>query len=124
MLRPYIRRLRPYIRRLCPYIGCSPEHPVSRQHRLRRPPQLLFMLFWERPFSEPNVEARAALYRPELDDPGRRTVDYIDQGLQGLPPPVSGLPVVLRGYGDHQPLRLHAAGEVALERVSNGGGSG
>ncbi len=55
---------------LRPYIGCSPEHPASRKHRLRRPPELRFMLFWERSFSEPNIEARPALNGPELDDSG------------------------------------------------------
>src|SRR5256886_6267818 len=107
---------------LRPYIGCLPAHPASRKHRFRRPPQLGFMLLGEWPLDEPDLEARATLRNPELDDPRRRTIDHIDQGLQGLPPPVSRLPVVLRRYGDNKPLRLHAARDVALERVLNGGG--
>ncbi len=38
------------------------------------------MLLWEWSFGEPNVEARPALNRPELDDPGRCSIDYLDEG--------------------------------------------
>src|SRR5881628_3133763 len=50
-------------------------HPASRKNRCRRLPQLRFVLFRERPFSEPNIEARPALNGPELDDSGRSAID-------------------------------------------------
>jgi len=39
------------------------------------------VLFWERPFSEPNIEARPALNGPELDDSGRSAIDHIHERL-------------------------------------------
>src|SRR6059058_4940934 len=99
-------------------------HPASRKNRFCRLPELRFVLLREWSFREPNVEARAASRNPELDDPRRRAIDHVDQGLQGLPPPVSRLPVVLRGHGDNKPLRLQAACHVALQRDLNGGGYG
>src|SRR5438034_2493026 len=99
-------------------------HPASRQDRFRCLPELRFVLLREWSFREPNVEARTAGRSPELDDPRRRAIDHVDQGLQGLPPPVSRLPVVLRGHGDNKPLRLQAACHVALQRDLNGGGYG
>ena len=56
-VRPYISRVRPYISRLRPHIGCSPAHPASRQHCLRRSPELRFMLFWERSLGETDRKA-------------------------------------------------------------------
>jgi hypothetical protein len=90
------------------------------------------MLLWEWSFGEPNVEARPALNRPELDNSRRRSIDHIDQRTQRFPFPatvrksfrVSPFPVVGRRYRDDEPLRLHAARHVRLERLLNGGGSG
>ena len=73
--------LRPYIDCLGPCIGGSPPHPASRKNRCRRLPQLDFVLFWERPFSEPNIEARPALNGPQLDDSGRSAIDHIHERL-------------------------------------------
>jgi len=82
------------------------------------------MLLWEWSFGEPNVKARPALNRPELDNSRRRSIDHIDQRTQRFPFPVSPFPIVGRGYGDDEPLRLHAARHVRLEGLLNGGGSG
>ncbi len=70
--------LRPYIGRVRPHIPCSADHPASRKHRLRRSPELRFMLFWEWSFSEPNVEARPALNGAELDDSRGSAIDHVD----------------------------------------------
>ncbi len=56
-------------------------HPASRQHCLGSSPELRFMLFGERPFSEPNIEARPALNGPQLDNSGRSSIDHIHQRL-------------------------------------------
>jgi len=53
-------------------------HPVSRQDSLGGSPKLRFMLFWERPFGEPNVKARPALNGAELDDSRRSAIDHVD----------------------------------------------
>jgi len=53
-------------------------HPVSRQDSLGGSPKLRFMLFWERPFREPNVKARPALNGAELDDSRRSAIDHVD----------------------------------------------
>src|SRR2546421_6412163 len=87
------------------YIGCSPEYPCPPQHRLRRPPQLRFVLLGKRPLGETDGEAGTALNGPELDDPRRCAVDHVDQGLQRFPVAVCRIPVIRRGYGDHKPLR-------------------
>ena len=69
------------MRRLLGFHASRLPHPASRQDCLGGPAELRFMLLWEWSFSEPNIEARAALSRPELDDPRRGAIDHVDQGL-------------------------------------------
>ena len=56
-------------------------HPASRQDCLGGSPEFRLMLFRERSFSEPNIEARPALNGPELNNPRRRSIDHVDQRL-------------------------------------------
>jgi len=94
-------------------------HPPSRKNRLSRQAELGVVLFREGSFSEPNVEPRAASGRPELDDSGRSAIDHIHQRLQRFPFPVRRFPVVRCRYRDDEPLRLHAARQIRLDRLPN-----
>src|SRR6266571_6078086 len=67
------------MRRLLGFHASRIPHLASRQDRLSGSPKLRFMLFRERPFREPNIEARPALNGPQLDDSGRSAIDHIHE---------------------------------------------
>src|SRR5206468_2273210 len=125
---PSLRKKRPVLSKRFERVvmKCLAKHPDDRYRDatqlLAGASQLRFVWLGKRALGETDGEAGTALNGPELDDPRRCAVDHVDQGLQRFPVAVCRIPVIRRGYGDHKPLRLHAARHVALERVLNGGG--